>query len=513
MRRENLFFFDLDGLGSYNPRIPFERARPRQRISQQAGVVRGWARRVLRRLTGRGLHMTTTDLWQSVLCEIERRVRRQQFETWFRCVKAQDISAARFCLAVPNRFYKDWIETYYIPVIKESALVATGQTPEVIVSVEPAAPTWPLEAASAVEDDSAERYASQTRPDVPAGSSSRYQFSPDYTFENFIVGPANRLCHAAAMAVADTPGTAYNPLFIHGGVGLGKTHLLQAACKSYLKRNQGHRLLYTSCEEFVNDYVSAVQRGNVAVFRQALREVDFMVIDDIHFLARAERTQEEFFHTFNTLYNAHKQIILSSDSSPADIPSIEDRLISRFKWGLVARLDAPAYETRLAIVNKKAGLRGFDLPKDVSELIARSIETNIRELEGALTRVLGYAALTNRALDASLAHEALREITQARPSVSIEDIAKIVGARFNVKLSDLQGKRRLKSVVLPRQICMHIARKLTDYSLEEIGGFFGGRDHTTVLYADEKIAELSKRDPRTRGLVAEVQSELMKAGR
>lgn len=455
--------------------------------------------------------MTTAGLWQSVLVEIEKRIRRQQFETWFRCVKALDASPSKLSLAVPNRFYKDWLETYYIPVVAESAAAVTGQSPEVEIRVEPGAAAWPQADASA--QDLSPEASDPDGPEVQTPGGARYQFAPDYTFENFIVGPANRLCHAASIAVVDAPGKAYNPLFIHGGVGLGKTHLLQAACRSYLEKNPTHKLIFTSCEEFVNDFVSAVQRGNVASFRQKLREVDFMVIDDIHFLARAERTQEEFFHTFNTLYNAHKQIILSSDSAPAEIPSIEERLVSRFKWGLVTRLDAPAYETRLAIINKKAGLRGLDLPKEVSEHIARSIESNIRELEGALTRVLGYAALTNRAITLELAQEALKDLAVSTYSVSIEEIAKVVAARFSLKLSDLQGRRRSKSVALPRQICMHVARRLTDYSLEEIGGFFGGRDHSTVLYADEKITQMAKTDARTRAIISEVQSELLRAGK
>ena len=458
--------------------------------------------------------MTTTDLWPTVLGEIEKRIRRQQFETWFRCIQPIDAAPGRIALGVPNRFYKDWLETYYVSVIKESCAAVTGLSPEVQIQVSPGAAVWPVDAADAPADETvsgrgAPRSAAE---EEPPGTGPHY-FSPDYTFENFIVGPANRLCHAAAMAVVDAPGKSYNPLFIHGGVGLGKTHLLQAACRSFLVRNPNARLVYTSCEEFVNDFVSAVQRGDVAPFRQRLRDVDFMVIDDIHFLARAERTQEEFFHTFNTLYNAHRQIILSSDSAPSEIPSLEERLVSRFKWGLVARLDPPSYETRLAIVNKKSLLRGLDMPKDVSEFIARSVDTNIRELEGALTRVVGYAALSNRPLSLALAQEALRDLVMTKPNVSIEDIARAVGSRFNVKLSDLQGKRRSKSFALPRQICMHMARLLTEYSLEEIGGFFGGRDHTTVLYADDKVANLLKRDQKIRAVVAEVQAELSRPAR
>jgi chromosomal replication initiator protein len=469
--------------------------------------------------------MTETTLWQSVLVQIEKRVRRQQFETWFRCVQPLEAEGRCLRLAVPNRFYKDWLENYYIKVIRESISAVTGDTPEVSIEVSAAppaeaaplpdgevprmddAPVYGMDGGSAA---SARGYAQAAPRDEPAAA---FPFSPDYTFENFVVGPSNRLCHAASLAVVDAPGRAYNPLFLHGGVGLGKTHLMQAASRAYLSRNPRAKLVYTSCEEFVNDFVSAVQKGDIASFRSRLRDVDFLVIDDIHFLARAERTQEEFFHTFNSLYNAHKQIIVSSDSAPSEIPDLEERLVSRFKWGLVARLDPPHYETRLAIVRTKSQLRGCDVPADVAELVARSIETNIRELEGALTRVIGYASLTNRPISIEVAREALRDIVSVRKPVSIEDIARAVAARFNLKLSDLQGKRRSKSIALPRQICMHVARHMTEYSLQEIGGFFGGRDHTTVMYADDKVDKLVGVDPKVRDTVNSVKAELLKPAR
>ncbi len=443
--------------------------------------------------------MQGPSLWDAILAEIEKRIRRQQFHTWFRRIGVTDATAERLCLSVPNRFHKEWLESYYSSVIKESSAAVTGKSPEIelVVALSEGA------SAKAQPDEPGE--SGDPAPEEPSG---RFTFSPIQTFDNFVVGPANRLSHAAAIAVVEAPGRAYNPLFIHGGVGLGKTHLLHAACQAFLAKHLRSRLLYTSCEEFVNDFVSAVQGGTVASLRARMRDLDFLVIDDIHFLARAERTQEEFFHTFNSLYNAHKQIILSSDSPPAEIPSLEERLVSRFKWGLVARIDAPTYETRLAIVRSKAALRGVDVPADVAEFIARNVTTNIRELEGALTRAVGYAALSNRPLNLALAHEALQDVLSSRPLVSIEDIARVVATRYNVKLSDLQGKRRSKSIALPRQVCMHIARRLTEYSLEEIGGFFGGRDHTTVMYADEKIAGLLKSDATLRAAVSEIQSSL-----
>jgi len=455
--------------------------------------------------------MTQDGSWEAILEEIAKRVRRQQFETWFRSVHPLSAAPGRIELAVPNRFYKEWMETYYAPVIRESAREVTGASPVIVFTVDAALPLPPdgEEAGEPHGRDSGGE-GEKAHP-VPGGG--RHDFSPNYTFGSFVVGPANRLSHAAAMAVVEAPGRAYNPLFIHGGVGLGKTHLLQAASQAFLQKAPRARLVYTSCEEFVNDFVSAVQQGDLGAFRSRLRDVDFLVIDDIHFLARAERTQEEFFHTFNSLYNAHKQIIISSDSPPAEIPSLEERLVSRFKWGLVARIDPPTYETRLAIVKNKASLRGVEISNEVAEFVAQTIDTNIRELEGALTRVSGYAALWNKPVTLDVAREALQDILVSRPSVSIEEIAREVAARFSVKLSDLQGRRRTKSIALPRQICMHVARQLTDYSLEEIGGFFGGRDHTTVLYGDDKISQLVQKDPGIRAAVNAVISVLSKERR
>jgi chromosomal replication initiator protein len=447
--------------------------------------------------------MSDATLWESVLKKIKGSIRRQQFETWFRCAEAVEARPGKLRLAVPNRFYKDWLEKYYLEVIEDALFSVTGARGEIEFLVEPGVRP------SAVETEQVDQSGAETAAEAPAEPiASGVTFSPDYTFDSFVVGPANRLSHAAALAVVEAPGRAYNPLFIHGGVGLGKTHLLQAASRSFIARNPGATLVYISCEEFVNRFVYAVQRGDMESFRAHLRDVSFLVIDDIHFLARAERTQEEFFHTFNSLYNAHKQIVLSSDSPPSEIPSLEERLVSRFKWGLVARIDPPTYETRLAIVKNKAAQRGHELPAGVGEFIAHSVNTNIRELEGALTRVMGYAALTNKPITLELAQEALQELLISRVAVSIEEIAREVASRYNVKLADLQGKRRTKSIALPRQICMHIARRLTDYSLEEIGGFFGGRDHTTVMYADEKIGQLVQTDAAVRGAVSEIEATL-----
>jgi chromosomal replication initiator protein len=333
--------------------------------------------------------------------------------------------------------------------------------------------------------------------------------SRDYTFENFVTGPCNRLAHAACVAVAQSPGQVYNPLFVHGNVGLGKTHLLQAACHGILLEKPDARILFISCETFINHFIEAIERGALHQFRYRYRHVDALVIDDIQFLAARERTREEFFHTFNTLFQSKKQIILSADEAPDGIPSLEDRLISRFNWGLVARIDAPGLETRMAIIAKKARLRCVDVPEDVITYIATYAGSNTRELEGALTKIVALSQQYGGVIDMDLAKQALGEEVQTpnRP-IMITDILDTVTQHFNVRLTDLQGKRRNRSIAFPRQICMYLARSLTSLSLEEIGGYFGGRDHSTVLHATRTIRELCQRDNDLQNTLGELTEAL-----
>lgn len=315
----------------------------------------------------------------------------------------------------------------------------------------------------------------------------------DYSFDNLVVGPCNRLAHAACTAVSESPGQAYNPLFIHGTVGLGKTHMMQAICHALLDRNPGAEVVYLTCETFVNEFIDAVEAGNLQDFRDQYRLADLLIIDDIQFLVGRERTQEEFFHTFNTLYQFNKQIVLSADCAPSEIDGLEERLISRFNWGLVARVDAPCLETRNAILRKKARLRGLKLSPEVTMHIASQVSVNTRELEGVLNRLHGLAALEKREPDLELAKAALGQAMNAAPlEIQISDIAGVVARRFNLKISDLQGKKRSRSIALPRQMAMYLARRLTRHSLEEVGTYFGGRDHTTVLHANRLIGERRK---------------------
>jgi chromosomal replication initiator protein len=319
---------------------------------------------------------------------------------------------------------------------------------------------------------------------------------PDYTFESFVVGPCNRLAHASCVAISQNPGMIYNPLFLYGNVGLGKTHLLHAVCHDARKQRQDVSIQFLSCEEFVNGFISAIEKGNLNDFQNQYRTVDVLIIDDVQFLREREQSQEEFFHTFNALYNNRRQIVLTADSAPQDLAALEERLISRFKWGLVARLDAPSYETRIAIIKKKANLRGLDLPDGVAELIAEHVKTNIRELEGALTIIYATAQTAGVPITVNLARQALgvQEVTSSK-NVSISDIIHAVSDHFDVRITDIQSKKRSQSIALPRQVCMYLARSLTRLSLEEIGGHLGGRDHSTVVHACTKIEQMYKAEP------------------
>ena len=353
-----------------------------------------------------------------------------------------------------------------------------------------------------VEEDSTER---------PAWLDEQMLLSPDYTFDSFIVGPGNRLAHAAALAVAAKPGRAYNPYFIHGGVGLGKTHLLHAICQSLLKAQPNLRLCYISCNAFMDLFHEAVKAGRMTDFRNRFRTADVLVIDDIHFLSKHEQTQEEFFHTFNALYQLGKQIILSSDAPPNEIPDLEERLTSRFSAGMVARIERPCFETRVAIVKSKAALHGLDLPDDVPPYVAAKVDTNIRELEGALTRIRGLAMANNQPISLELAKQAIDGDLESRGGTapSLQSIIESVTSLYDVKLIDLLSKRRHKSIAMPRQVCMYLARKHTRFSLEEIGGYFGGRDHTTVMHAVRTIEEKASADQKLQAEVDRIEQDLL----
>lgn len=342
-----------------------------------------------------------------------------------------------------------------------------------------------------------------------ANSQMNAKLHPDYTFESFVVGPCNRLAHASCIAISHDPGNTYNPLFLYGSVGLGKTHLLHAVCHG-IKRNKHDAVIrFLSCEEFVNQFINAIEHSNLPEFQNQFRTVDVLVIDDVQFLSEREQSQEEFFHTFNAIYNNHRQIVLTGDCAPGEIPSLEERLISRFKWGLVARIDAPTYETRVAIVQKKAHLRGLEISEDIAEYIANKVKANIRELEGALTIIYATAQASGEPITLDLARHALgQQDAENTRGVTITEIIDAVTDYYDVRLTDLQSKKRSQSIALPRQVCMYLARNLTKHSLEEIGGHLGGRDHSTVLHAYSKIEQLHHSDANTRFQIKQLVSAI-----
>jgi chromosomal replication initiator protein len=334
--------------------------------------------------------------------------------------------------------------------------------------------------------------------------------NPDFSFENFVVGPNNRLAHAAALGVASSPGRLYNPLFIHGDVGLGKTHILQAICLKILENCPDAVLYYTSCEGFVTQYFESMQNGDLSGFRQRFRDVDVLIIDDIHFLTKRDRSQDEFFHTFNSLYHAEKQIILSCDAPPEEIPDLEDRLVSRFMWGLVAKINPPDYETRIEILRGKARLRGVPMPDDVAEFIAARIATNIRELEGAIVKLQVQSMVEKKPVSLALAREALGDmpLAPAESSPTMPQVVAVVTEFYNVRLADLQGKERQRSIALPRHVAMYLARKCTKLSLEEVGRYYGGRDHTTVMHAMKTVENRMRKDTEFWGVIQSLEQRV-----
>jgi chromosomal replication initiator protein len=463
------------------------------------------------------------ERWERVLEVLRGAIRREQFETWFRRVAPLELERERLVLAVHNAFAREWLLDYYkeeLLAAGERALGGRGSleirvdpervasvpvraeplpTPPPVVPAPSPAPTRRMPPLETPDGD---------RPGALLGGSD-VTLNPYYRFDNFVVGPCNRFPHAACVGVSEQPGRTYNPLFIHGSSGLGKTHLMQSLCHSVLERAPRTRILYLSCETFVNHFISALETGNLTKFRDKYRNVNVLVVDDIHLLANKEKTQEEFFHTFNTLYNAGAQIVLSSDSPPVEIPTLQERLVSRFSWGLVTLLETPCYETRVAILKRKSKERGRELPDDLARFLAERIETNVRELEGAVNKLLGFASLSGQELSLQLARQCLRELfTTQRGAPSIDDILRAVTARYGVKLSDLQSRRRTNAVVLPRQVGMYLARRVTRMSLEEIGRYFGGRDHSTVLYAIEKVGKLTRESDETRATVTQLLLEL-----
>ncbi|SLM47175.1 chromosomal replication initiator protein DnaA, DNA-binding transcriptional dual regulator [Nitrospira japonica] len=429
--------------------------------------------------------MTVASVWQEALAYIQGKVPKQVYDTWFTPVHLERIEDSTAQIAVPNKFFGDWLSQHYGPLLEEAVSTARGGGETAVsfvvfnrLAAKPIDPTV-IEQARAV-----------------AGSKPKrgIQLNPKYTFKNFVVGAGNQFAHAACMAVAEQPAKAYNPLFIYGGVGLGKTHLLNAIANHVAERTD-LRIAYLTTEQFTNEVINSIRYDKMMDLRKRYRHIDMLMIDDIQFLAGKERTQEEFFHTFNSLYEAHKQIVLSSDRFPKDMPDIEERLRSRFEWGLIADLQPPDVETRIAILRKKSEDEGVRLPEDVIQFLSTTMKSNIRELEGSLVRLGAYASLTGQVITLDMARNVLRDlIGDKKKIVSLEDIQEVVSTWFHVRIADLKSRRRSKTLVHPRQIAMYLCRELTDASYPEIGRHFGGKDHTTIIHACRQIGKARDTD-------------------
>ena len=492
------------------------------------------------------------NLWREFQTAFRSRIHREQFETWFRRAVLTRADDDTVKISVQNSFTRDWLREHYAQELDQAIREVFGAPRRLEIDVDPESLVTETRRLRAARDAEAPA-AGHATPAVPGangsartagdgvaaiggtgtngapashaahtarsnGAHSRLLWDSDvtlnskYRFDTFVVGPCNRFAHAAALGVSESPGNSYNPFFLHGNVGLGKTHLLQSLCHSLLDREPGTRILYLSCETFVNHFINALENADLPEFRNKYRNVDVLVVDDIHMLANKERTQEEFFHTFNTLYNAGKQIVLSSDSSPKEIPTLQDRLVSRFKWGLVTEIETPCYETRMAILKRKGRERGRELDDDVARLLAEHIDTNIRELEGAVTRLTGFARLVRVSqITTDLARQVLsRRSSKCSRRSTFDGRHPAASSRehFNVKLSELQSRKRTNAIAHPRQVAMYLARKITRHSLEEIGGYFGGRDHSTVLYAVDKISKLVQTDAASEELITSFLKDL-----
>ncbi len=454
------------------------------------------------------------DIWRESLELIRKRVNPQAYHTWFSSISLAAVGDSACTVAVPNAFFIEMMAEPYTALIRETVgTVAARPMDRVEFIVSEGLPVQASGQLAAAEAESASASPAKPLGAATRKSSQHTYLNPKYTFDQFVVGAGNQFAHAAARAVADNPAKAYNPLFIYGDVGLGKTHLLHSIGARIRQNNPSARICYVSSEQFTNEVINSIRYDRMVDFRARYRNVDVLIIDDIQFISGKDRTQEEFFHTFNTLYEAERQIVLSSDRFPKQMPDIEKRLRSRFEWGLIADIQPPDLETKIAILQKKAETEGIDLPSDVSLLLATHINSNVRELEGALIRLGAYASLTGREITVDLARQNLRDlIKESRKILSVEEIQQTVGRHFHVKVADLKAKKRTKELVLPRQVSMHLCRQLTDRSYPDIGRSFGGRDHTTVMHACRQVEKMMADDMALKSIIDKLAQELTDGG-
>lgn len=447
--------------------------------------------------------MSVETVWQEALQYIQAKVPRQVYDTWFIPAQLDRIEDSTAHIGVPNKFFGDWLHTHYATLLAEAVSTARGGGN---LSV-----NFVIFSKPSVRQPDAQAALNTARSSGLPKARRGIQLNPKYTFDNFVVGAGNQFAHAACMAVADQPGKTYNPLFIYGGVGLGKTHLLNAIGNHVAERTD-LRIAYLTTEQFTNEVINSIRYDKMADLRKRYRHIDMLMIDDIQFLVGKERTQEEFFHTFNALYEGHKQIVLSSDRFPKDMPDIEERLRSRFEWGLIADLQPPDVETRIAILRKKSEDEGVKLPEDVIQFLSNTMKSNIRELEGSLVRLGAYASLTGQVITLEMAKTVLRDlIGDKKKIVAMDDIQEAVCTQFHVKMTELKSRRRSKTLVHPRQIAMYLCRELTDSSYPEIGRQFGGKDHTTIIHACRQVAKARENDTALHTTIETLKEKILRS--
>ena len=456
------------------------------------------------------------EVWRTAVSAIESRLKPQNFDLWFRPITCASIDDQQITLVVPNRFIKDWFENHYLPIVLEEIKARTHLDYGVSWQVKESE-DWPPEFAADLDGAAPTLGASVRAPadNVPLAiplplPKEAPELLAKYTFESFVVGPSNQLAEAASNAVAENPAGKYNPLFIYGGVGLGKTHLLHAIGHKIRRYHPDWKIVYLKTETFMNEYINLVRHNRIEEFRIKYREMpDVLLMDDIQYLGGKERTQDEFFHTFNALFESHRQIVVTADKYPHEIPDLEERIRSRFQWGLIADIQPPELETRIAILAKKAEYDSIDLPSDVAYYLAANIKSNVRELEGLLIRVAAFASLQQRPITVEFAQETLKNfLSQASATLTVEAVQKEVANYFNVKIADLKGQKRHQTIARPRQIAMYLSRKLCKASYPELGQKFGGKDHTTVLSACRKIESLIQEDIKIRHIIQEIERHL-----
>jgi len=444
--------------------------------------------------------MSNGQLWNDTIIEIEKKISAQHFKTWIKPIHLKLIDKETITLTVNNKFIKDWVNKNFKTIINETVKEITGLNYEIIIEIEKT-PVKEIKEAEKKETKIVTELQKQNKI---------YNINKEYTFNKFISGSSNQFASAAAMAVANSPATIYNPLFIYGGVGLGKTHLINAIGNEIINTNKNINVSYYSSEKFTNELINSIRYGKMDEFRNRFRSIDVLLIDDVQFIAGKERTQEEFFHTFNSLYESHKQIVVTSDKFPKEIPGLEERLRSRFEWGLIADIQPPDVETKQAILEAKADQNKIILPKEVALFLSNSVINNIRELEGYLVRIGAYSSLTSTPITIDMAKTILKDIiVESSKELTIEDIQKKVAIHFNIKVSEMKSSKRVKTFVVPRQIAMYLCRQLTSSSFPEIGDHFGGKDHSTVIHAIRKIEKNMENDNHLRTTIKTIKNTLL----